>query len=47
MFYIDVQANLRSPEMQYALEKLSTITRSIKILGCYPADNLLPTNITN
>lgn len=47
MFYIDIQVNLRSPEMQYALEKLSTITRSIKILGGYLADNLLPTNVTN
>ncbi|CAA2929520.1 P-protein [Arsenophonus endosymbiont of Bemisia tabaci Q2] len=40
MFYIDVQANLRSLDMQYALEKLTAMTRSIKILGCYPADNL-------
>ncbi|SPP32520.1 P-protein [Arsenophonus endosymbiont of Aleurodicus floccissimus] len=47
MFYIDVQANLRSLDMQHALEKLTAMTRSIKILGCYPADNLASTDVAN
>ncbi|HGJ5864859.1 MAG TPA: bifunctional chorismate mutase/prephenate dehydratase [Arsenophonus nasoniae] len=47
MFYIDVQANLRSLDMQHALEKLTAMTRSIKILGCYPADNLVPSGVDN
>lgn len=47
MFYIDVQANLRSLDMQHALEKLTAMTRSIKILACYPADNLVYTDVAN
>lgn len=42
MFYVDVHANLRSDNMQQALRELSTITRSIKILGCYPSENVVP-----
>ncbi|WP_074012916.1 bifunctional chorismate mutase/prephenate dehydratase [Candidatus Sodalis sp. SoCistrobi] len=42
MFYIDVQANLRSGKMQKALRELQAITRSLKVLGCYPSENVLP-----
>ncbi|MEC5345050.1 bifunctional chorismate mutase/prephenate dehydratase [Brenneria populi] len=42
MFYIDVQANLRSDAMQKALQGLASITRSLKILGCYPSENVVP-----
>lgn len=42
MFYIDVQANLRSTKMQKALRELQAITRSLKVLGCYPSENVLP-----
>lgn len=41
MFYIDVQANLRSVKMQKALRELQTITRSLKVLGCYPSENVV------
>ncbi|MNF06507.1 P-protein [compost metagenome] len=44
MFYIDVQANLRSEAMQKALKDLTPITRSLKVLGCYPSDNVVPVN---
>lgn len=44
MFYIDVQANLRSESMQKALRDLTPITRSLKVLGCYPSDNVVPVN---
>ncbi|CNH33943.1 bifunctional chorismate mutase/prephenate dehydratase [Yersinia intermedia] len=44
MFYIDVQANLRSDSMQKALADLAPITRSLKILGCYPSENVVPVN---
>lgn len=44
MFYIDVQANLRSESMQKALADLTPITRSLKVLGCYPSENLVPVN---
>ncbi|HEN3578948.1 TPA: bifunctional chorismate mutase/prephenate dehydratase [Yersinia enterocolitica] len=44
MFYIDVQANLRSESMQKALADLAPITRSLKVLGCYPSENVVPVN---
>ncbi|MNH06551.1 P-protein [compost metagenome] len=44
MFYIDVQANLRSEAMQKALKDLTPITRSLKVLGCYPSDSVVPVN---
>ncbi|MCP1439936.1 chorismate mutase/prephenate dehydratase [Erwinia persicina] len=42
MFYIDFQGNLRSEEVQQALRELAPITRSLKVLGCYPSENVLP-----
>ncbi|MFC0228540.1 bifunctional chorismate mutase/prephenate dehydratase [Serratia aquatilis] len=42
MFYIDVQANLRSDAMEKALKGLAPITRSLKVLGCYPSENVVP-----
>lgn len=42
MFYIDVQANLRDNNMQEALRQLLAITRSLKVLGCYPSENVVP-----
>jgi chorismate mutase/prephenate dehydratase len=44
MFYIDVQANLRADAMQKALHDLAPITRSLKVLGCYPSDTVVPVN---
>ena len=46
MFYIDTQANLNSANMQAALEDLTPITRSIKVLGCYPSETVVPVNPT-
>ncbi|WP_065648351.1 bifunctional chorismate mutase/prephenate dehydratase [Pantoea eucrina] len=42
MFYIDVQGNLQSENMQLALEELRELTRSLKVLGCYPGENVVP-----
>lgn len=42
MFYLDIQANLESAEMQQALKELGEITRSMKVLGCYPSENVVP-----
>lgn len=42
MFYLDIQANLESASMQSALRELSDITRSMKVLGCYPGENVVP-----
>ena len=44
MFYLDVQANIRSEAMQKALQDLTPITRSLKVLGCYPSENVVPVN---
>lgn len=40
MFYIDMQANLDTITMQQALKELSSITLFLKVLGCYPSDNI-------
>ncbi|MBD2812025.1 bifunctional chorismate mutase/prephenate dehydratase [Xenorhabdus sp. Vera] len=42
MFYIDVQTNLRSIKMQQTLKELAEITRFLKVLGCYPSENIVP-----
>ncbi|OTA20960.1 prephenate dehydratase [Xenorhabdus beddingii] len=42
MFYIDVQANQRSMKMQQVLKELSEITHFLKVLGCYPSENVIP-----
>ena len=42
MFYLDIQANLDSLPMRKALKELAEITRSMKVLGCYPSENVVP-----
>jgi chorismate mutase/prephenate dehydratase len=42
MFYLDIQANLHAGAMQKALRELGSITRSLKVLGCYPSENVVP-----
>ncbi len=45
MFYIDVQANLQDGPLQIALKELKATTRLLKILGCYPSEEILPTKV--
>jgi len=45
MFYMDVAANLHSEAMQKALQELYPLTRSLKVLGCYPSEDVAPTEI--
>ncbi|MDO6500996.1 prephenate dehydratase [Photobacterium sanguinicancri] len=45
MFYLDVEQNLKSEVMQGALEELTRLTRFIKVLGCYPSENVKPVDI--
>lgn len=40
MFYIDLQGNLETLEMQQSLKELSSITLFLKVLGCYPSDSI-------
>lgn len=47
MFYLDIQANLDSLPMRKALKELADITRSMKVLGCYPSENVVPVDRFN
>ncbi|GAA5192399.1 chorismate mutase [Ferrimonas gelatinilytica] len=45
MFYLDVAANVQHDRMQLALRQLTRLTRFIKVLGCYPSETILPTEL--
>ncbi|MCL9775221.1 prephenate dehydratase [Vibrio methylphosphonaticus] len=42
MFYVDVEAHKDSETMQFAIQELIKITKYLKVLGCYPIDNVKP-----
>ena len=42
MFYLDIQANVHSAAMKQAIEELTALTRFIKVLGCYPGEDVIP-----
>ncbi|KDO15330.1 bifunctional chorismate mutase/prephenate dehydratase [Vibrio metoecus] len=45
MFYVDLEAHIDSDEMQQALAELTQLTRHLKVLGCYPSENVKPTQV--
>jgi len=45
MFYVDLEAHLDSQPMQQALVELTKITKHLKVLGCYPSENVKPTQV--
>ena len=45
MFYIDVEANLKSFALQEAINDISPHTNFIKTLGCYPIEHISPTSV--
>lgn len=45
MFYIDVEGNLQDGPLQQALEELTATTRFLKVLGCYPSEEISPTKV--
>lgn len=45
MFYVDLEAHLDSQAMQQALNELTKITKHLKVLGCYPTENVKPTTV--
>lgn len=45
MFYVDVFANLSDYAMTRALEELNGITRFVKVLGCYPSEDIAATSV--
>lgn len=47
MFYVDVFANLNDYAMTRALEELNKLTKFIKVLGCYPSEDVEPTAVSN
>jgi chorismate mutase/prephenate dehydratase len=46
MFYLDIDGNIHDGPVQKALEDLTSITRYIKVLGCYPIENVEPTKVS-
>ncbi|ALO34141.1 bifunctional chorismate mutase/prephenate dehydratase [Colwellia sp. MT41] len=45
MFYIDVEANLKSFALQEAINEMTPHTNFIKVLGCYPIEHISPTSV--
>lgn len=45
MFYVDLEAHLDSENMQQALAELTKLTKHLKVLGCYPSENVKPTQV--
>jgi chorismate mutase/prephenate dehydratase len=45
MFYIDVEANLKSFALQEAINDITEHTNFIKVLGCYPVEHISPTSV--
>ncbi|MFO6422820.1 chorismate mutase [Motilimonas sp. KMU-193] len=45
MFYIDLAANLNEPAMQQALNDITPQTQYLKVLGCYPSNEVKATQV--
>ncbi|SDH27657.1 chorismate mutase [Vibrio xiamenensis] len=45
MFYVDLEAQLNSEHMQQALTELTKLTKHLKVLGCYPSENIKATQV--
>lgn len=45
MFYIDVEGNVQDGPMQQGLEELKAMSRTFKVLGCYPIEEINPTKV--
>lgn len=45
MFYIDVQANLAEQQLKDAIEQLKTMSPMLKVLGCYPCEDVIPVKV--
>lgn len=46
MFYVDVDGNVRDSNLQAAIEELQETTRFLKVLGCYPSEDIQPAKVT-
>ncbi|MGL4979633.1 MAG: bifunctional chorismate mutase/prephenate dehydratase, partial [Plesiomonas sp.] len=45
MFYLDIEGNVQDEQMQAAIASLTQQTRYLKVLGCYPTETVIPTQI--
>lgn len=45
MFYIDVEGNIQDGPMEKAIEELTRMTRNLKVLGCYPSEDISHTKV--
>ena len=45
IFYIDILGNLRDTRVTEALDKIARRTRFLKVLGCYPSEDVAPAEI--
>ncbi len=46
MFYVDVEINLKDPSHAASIRRTHPgLTRFIKVLGCYPSENVAPTEV--
>ncbi|QBF83935.1 chorismate mutase [Shewanella maritima] len=46
MFYLDIDGNLATDNVQQAINELERQTRFIKVLGCYPCETVKPTQLS-
>ena len=46
MFYVDVEGNIRDHNLENAIEELRASTRFLKVLGCYPTEDVPPAKLT-
>ncbi|QJR79836.1 prephenate dehydratase [Alteromonas pelagimontana] len=45
MFYLDVEGNVQDGPMETVLARLRKMTRYLKVLGCYPSEEVSPTKV--
>lgn len=45
LFYIDLLGNIRDQSMVDAIDMLARRTRFLKVLGCYPSEDVIPTEV--
>ena len=45
MFYVELEANIHTDNMQQALKELASVTSYFKILGCYPSEIIQPVKL--
>ena len=45
MFYVDVEGNVQEKNLTQAIDELMKTTRYLKVLGCYPSEDIQPAQI--